>query len=394
MDAIILPPNFDELECRVGDLYQILPSLVTSRETQRELLCTRCRKLLIRAYRAPCQHHFCGPCLVDMRFKGTYACPVDNASIAMAPIRHQAAEKTIETRVARVEVRCPCNCGATSTVLEILGHLQACSKRQNLDQFQQPMAPSGPNEEDPVHQLSQEIRRMASQWQMSQNAILGSLNDLSARLNQLSMEQKRIVPEVAKRWDAFARNLRDDVGEQNRQLRAEVTNLRNAPATTNSGPWPAPDSGKSSQAGQLQWRIQHFRDAMRSAETRQRPKLRSEEFATETGYRFCVEVYPDGYQDAKGQFASVLLKLLPSGNDDHLEWPLVGRVTFAAVGRHGVARFDKTVPLRLDRSVGKNRSILCVPRFLGLDRIRDEFLGHDADFLHLSVVVEDGPDRG
>ena len=49
-------------------------------------------------------------------------------------------------------------------------------------------------------------------------------------------------------------------------------------------------------------------------------------YASPGGYRMCINVYPNGYSEAKGSHVSVYIKLLEGPNDESLHWPFLETV--------------------------------------------------------------------
>lgn len=392
METVVLPQNFGELENRVSELYNVLPLLATVKEVPRELQCTKCQKLLIRAYKAACHHHFCGLCIRDMCQTKMLNCPMDAIPLGKSPVRHQKAEKSIESQIIKVEVHCPYGCSKISTILEILGHMQVCDQKKNLDQLQPhktPVVPDdGPSRDSKLQQLSQQVTQLAVDFNRFQGATEKKIDHICTQLDHLTNQQNETIAVLLNQLAKCMHELEDTVRRETGTVRTEVTSLHNDLMSCTS-PNPARDSGRSPRTGQLQWRIANYREAKRLAETQQKLKHRSEEFITELGYHFCMEVYLNGYQDAKGQFLSVLLKLLPGGQDDRLQWPLVGQATVTVLGASGMPMFEKSVALSLDRSVGKIRSILCIPKFLSHAQIDKELGSAPNDFLDLRAVVKE-----
>ena len=53
------------------------------------------------------------------------------------------------------------------------------------------------------------------------------------------------------------------------------------------------------------------------------------------GYKFCIDVYPQGYGDGKGTHVSVYTYLMKGQFDDHLKWPFRGDITIQIVNQDG-----------------------------------------------------------
>ena len=55
----------------------------------------------------------------------------------------------------------------------------------------------------------------------------------------------------------------------------------------------------------------------------------------ENGYKICLHVDPNGYDDAKGTHVSIFTCLMKGSYDDHLKWPFRGEVTIQIVNQAG-----------------------------------------------------------
>ena len=53
------------------------------------------------------------------------------------------------------------------------------------------------------------------------------------------------------------------------------------------------------------------------------------------GYKFCVNVYPQGNGDGKGTHVSIFTYLMKGPFDDHLKWPFRGEITIQIVNQDG-----------------------------------------------------------
>ena len=53
------------------------------------------------------------------------------------------------------------------------------------------------------------------------------------------------------------------------------------------------------------------------------------------GYKFCVDVLPQGNQDGKGTHVSIYACLMEGQFDDHLKWPFRGEITIQIVNQDG-----------------------------------------------------------
>ena len=54
---------------------------------------------------------------------------------------------------------------------------------------------------------------------------------------------------------------------------------------------------------------------------------RSPPFYTCPGYKMCLEVYANGYDDGAGTHVSVGVRLMRGEHDDQLKWPFEGDIT-------------------------------------------------------------------
>ena len=52
------------------------------------------------------------------------------------------------------------------------------------------------------------------------------------------------------------------------------------------------------------------------------------------GYKFCLEVYPNGEGSGKGTHVSVYARLMEGEDDDELEWPFEGRIIFGLLNQN------------------------------------------------------------
>ena len=84
------------------------------------------------------------------------------------------------------------------------------------------------------------------------------------------------------------------------------------------------------------------------------------------GYKFCVNVYPQGIGDGEGTHVSVYACLVKGPFDDHLKWPFRGEITIQIVNQDGdhdhvemtIPYNDKTPDANAGRVTDKNRSQL------------------------------------
>ena len=82
------------------------------------------------------------------------------------------------------------------------------------------------------------------------------------------------------------------------------------------------------------------------------------------GYKFCVDVLPQGYGDGKGTHVSIYTHLMKGQFDDHLKWPFRGEITIQIVnqdGNHdhveGTILYNDEIPdANAGRVTGKNRA--------------------------------------
>ena len=75
------------------------------------------------------------------------------------------------------------------------------------------------------------------------------------------------------------------------------------------------------------------------------------------GYKFCVNVYPQGNEDGKGTHVSVYGCLMKGQFDDHLKWPFRGEITIQIVNQVGDHdHVEKTFPYNDDTPDGRVRA--------------------------------------
>ena len=82
------------------------------------------------------------------------------------------------------------------------------------------------------------------------------------------------------------------------------------------------------------------------------------------GYKFCVNVYPQGNGDGKGTHVSIFTYLMKGPFDDYLKWPFRGEITIQIVNQDGdhdhvektIPYTDKTDDDTAGRVTGKNRA--------------------------------------
>lgn len=238
-----------------------------------------------------------------------------------------------------------------------------------------------------LKKLFKKNRQLAVEFNTFQIDIQSKVDNIFMQLNHLSTEQTESIHALTNQLTTSLNGFQATTQGEDHAMNMVVTSLSNHPMTSssfystfhNTSPW----------VGQLKWRINNYQDVKRQAETQQQFKLRSEEFVTEMGYCFCMELFPNGVEKAIGQFMSITLKLLPGNQDNGLEWPFFGQANISVLGTNGEAWFDKPAPLQFDRSVGQKRSSLCIPKFLSHAMIDEEFHSATNDFLDLQVVIEE-----
>lgn len=88
------------------------------------------------------------------------------------------------------------------------------------------------------------------------------------------------------------------------------------------------------------WKITNFASVMEAAKTSETKVIISDTFySTRNGYRFEVELYPDGYYtsdnaDDKGEFMSIYLRVLVGEYDGLLIWPFQDSVVFTLLDQN------------------------------------------------------------
>ena len=82
------------------------------------------------------------------------------------------------------------------------------------------------------------------------------------------------------------------------------------------------------------------------------------------GYKFCVDVLPQGYGDGKGTHVSIYTNLMKGQFDDHLKWPFRRDITIQIVNQDGdhdhvegtILYNDEIPDANAGRVTGKNRA--------------------------------------
>jgi len=88
------------------------------------------------------------------------------------------------------------------------------------------------------------------------------------------------------------------------------------------------------------WKISNFASVMEAAKTNENRVIVSNPFySTHNGYKFAVELYPDGYYtddnaNEKGEFMSVYLRILVGEYDGLLIWPFQDSVVFTLLDQN------------------------------------------------------------
>lgn len=88
------------------------------------------------------------------------------------------------------------------------------------------------------------------------------------------------------------------------------------------------------------WKISNFASVMEAAKTNENRVIVSDPFySTHNGYKFAVELYPDGYYtddnaNEKGEFMSVYLRILVGEYDGLLIWPFQDSVVFTLLDQN------------------------------------------------------------
>lgn len=147
-----------------------------------------------------------------------------------------------------------------------------------------------------------------------------------------------------------------------------------------------PSNCFSLPTGELSWKIMNYRSAKNQAISHN-SKIRSDIFATDQGYKFCLEVLLNGYSDNYKGYVSMVLKLLPGENDNALCWPFTGHVTISLMAL-GQPLFEKCVPVDMNQSIGKKRSIVCIPQFVTINKLETDCKCLANDFLEIKVSVK------
>lgn len=88
------------------------------------------------------------------------------------------------------------------------------------------------------------------------------------------------------------------------------------------------------------WKITNFASVMKAAKTNERRVIVSDPFySAHNGYKFEVELYPDGYHtnenaNEKGEFMSIYLRILVGEYDGLLIWPFNDSVVFTVLDQN------------------------------------------------------------
>jgi len=88
------------------------------------------------------------------------------------------------------------------------------------------------------------------------------------------------------------------------------------------------------------WKISNFASVMEAAKTNENRVIASDPFySAHNGYKFAVELYPDGYYtddnaNEKGEFMSIYLRILVGEYDGLLIWPFQDSVVFTLLDQN------------------------------------------------------------
>ena len=88
------------------------------------------------------------------------------------------------------------------------------------------------------------------------------------------------------------------------------------------------------------WKIKNFSSAVAAAQSNERRVILSDPFySCRNGYKFGLELYPDGYitenhKDRKGDFMSIYLRVLVGEYDGLLIWPFQDSVVFTLLDQN------------------------------------------------------------
>ena len=58
-------------------------------------------------------------------------------------------------------------------------------------------------------------------------------------------------------------------------------------------------------------------------------------YTSPNGYKFCIQVYANGYKEGKGTHVSAFVCLMKGANDDSLAWPFTGNITIGLFDQVG-----------------------------------------------------------
>ena len=105
------------------------------------------------------------------------------------------------------------------------------------------------------------------------------------------------------------------------------------------------------------WKISNFATVMEAARTNQQRVIVSDPFySSKNGYKFVLELYPDGYhaennaEDEKVDFMSIYLRVLVGEYDGRLAWPFKYSVVISLLNLSELARKRRHLKQQIDFS--------------------------------------------
>eukprot|EP00118_Oscarella_pearsei_P017447 m.172853 g.172853 ORF g.172853 m.172853 type:complete len:347 (+) comp39087_c0_seq5:29-1069(+) len=274
----------------------------------KDLECPVCMSALKEPVLTSCGHNFCCICAEKLTKYGKFQCPLDNQECQE---RDVFRDRKVERKVLSLLVYCSRKdqgCSWKGELRDIEGHI---GERGNCS----------------YAELSCPFSEVGCTAKLKRTGIEMHLNN--EQVAHLELMMKRILSQdkVVAEQKRTVYSLEQKVESQSRKIEELQGALR-----------------RSSRKLSFTWRIENWQETLQEAKTGKKRDIYSEPYYTSfPGYKFCLNVYPNGWGSEEGANVGLALRLMRGEYDNSLVWPFPFNYSLHLVDQSGGAGHLKEI---------------------------------------------------
>ncbi|XP_015596117.1 TNF receptor-associated factor 6 [Cephus cinctus] len=309
--------------------------------------CPICLTWLREPVLTSCGHKFCSECINTWLRKEGASCPVD--SKPLKPESDLFRDLYTSREISQQRTHCPYQefgCALELSRMDLEAHVSQCPHRRNfecpfkkagcLEDFQSEEARSSHLEKSIVSHLTllgSALPRLTSLVESNARDLESKFWEAPPKNASTSVAKDGNSSPLLTEWQQLLKSLYERIvvlEQQNRELNIMLSNQRNQLTTMQTSiRFNNEEMNLKHCNGLYIWRLASFADKLETMRSDPLKMFYSPGFYTSpNGYKICARI---NISSKNPHFLSLLVHLMHSKNDDALDWPFNGLISFVLV---------------------------------------------------------------